>query len=639
MDVVYRAMDGGSGRVALSDAARRRKDRDAARRARRKGYAAGLTSTLVDAYWREATESVGNRRVAPPNAPVTMSGEQAVAFFSRSGLPNGEEPRSRAARAAPGPRPAALYPKPRRVCFSGAFFFANDARSDDATPLKKNITADVLATVWELAKSGRKGDPHGLTKPEFERAACLVSFGIHEHVASLKPRSASNGAPPPNGTAAERKIAKRLGYARAGMFWKFEAFDVAPKEAPLVHGVSRSDARRSSTELSNTGQRVENAQNGGPNDGRLVSPTLSAARPLVAPITLDVPVSTRKESQSKKSAKSARASGDAGDAEDAFFFSASDDEARADHSASTWDARFPEDPAEDPTTKKKAAREPETAKTPSAPSSDPSDPFADLVAAISADPSPPPRRDASASIAPKEDERSRRGSSRGSSAPHLLDEFPGAPSVSLDLTRLGLADSSNGPAKDPEDPATGRESARRSPRASPETTPTLTPTFPPRSASPAFDPAFETLRGSEAFAFDFSGRAFGATADASADLKSASQGVEKDDVAIASRARVRDETDETEETDETFGVEDPEPDPEDAPLFFGSEDFSGGFLDDDGGVDPPASTSDAPRPARDPEMEEWSAACRAWPWLADEARTEERRDQKQAEAEAGWAAF
>ena len=105
MDVVYRAMDGGSGRVALSDAARRRKDRDAARRARRKGYAAGLTSTLVDAYWREATESVGNRRVAPPNAPVTMSGEQAVAFFSRSGLPNGEEPRSRARARRPDPAP------------------------------------------------------------------------------------------------------------------------------------------------------------------------------------------------------------------------------------------------------------------------------------------------------------------------------------------------------------------------------------------------------------------------------------------------------------------------------------------------------------------------------------------------------
>ncbi len=510
--------------------------------------------------------------------------------------------------------------------------------------MNKNITADVLATVWELAKSGRKGDPHGLTKPEFERAACLVSFGIHENVASLKPRSASNGAPPPNGTAAERKIAKRLGYARAGMFWKFEAFDVAPKEAPLVHGVSRSETRRSSTELSTKERRVENAQNGGPNDTRrLVSPTLSAARPLVAPITLDVPVSTRKELQSKKSAKSAksaRASGDAGDAEDAFFFSASDDHsARADHSASsTWDARFPEEDstAEDSTTKA-ANGEPAMAKTPKGAPSSPADPFADLVAAISADTTPPPRRHyASASIAPKDERSSRNGSSRGSSQmPHLLDEFPGAPSVSLDLTRLGLADRTA--AEDPEDPATGRESARRSPRAS---SPETTPTCPPRSASPAFDPAFETLRGPEAFAFDFSGRAFGAAADASADLKSAVQGVEKDDVAIASRARARaHETDEIDETDETFGVEDPVPDPEETPFFFG-EKFSGGFLDDDdGGVDPPASTSDAPRPARDPEMEEWSAACRAWPWLADEARTEERRDEKQAEAEAGWAAF
>jgi hypothetical protein len=105
MDAVYRAMDGGSGRVALSDEARRRKDRDAERRARRKGYAAGLTSGLVDAYWREATECVGNRRVAPSPAPVTMSGEQAVAFFSRTGLPNGEQPRPRAARACPDPAP------------------------------------------------------------------------------------------------------------------------------------------------------------------------------------------------------------------------------------------------------------------------------------------------------------------------------------------------------------------------------------------------------------------------------------------------------------------------------------------------------------------------------------------------------
>ena len=108
MDAVYRAMDGGSGRVALSDAARRRKDRDAARRARRKGYAAGLTSTLVDAYWREATESVGNRRVAPPNAPVTMSGEQAVAF-SRAPACRTVRSRVRAPRARrPDPARGAL---------------------------------------------------------------------------------------------------------------------------------------------------------------------------------------------------------------------------------------------------------------------------------------------------------------------------------------------------------------------------------------------------------------------------------------------------------------------------------------------------------------------------------------------------
>ena len=112
MDAVYRAMDGGSSRVVLSDAARRRKDRDAARRARRKGYAAGLTSGLLDAYWREATECVGNRRVAPSPAPVPMSGEQAVAFFSRSGLPNGEEPRPRPAPPAPRPPPPPRNPKP-----------------------------------------------------------------------------------------------------------------------------------------------------------------------------------------------------------------------------------------------------------------------------------------------------------------------------------------------------------------------------------------------------------------------------------------------------------------------------------------------------------------------------------------------
>ena len=91
----------------------------------------------------------------------------------------------------------------------------------------------MLATVWDLAKSGRKGDPPGLTKPEFERAACLVSFGIHESKDSLL-------------TAVQKKStsreAKRLRYAKAGMFWKFEAFDVRPVESmPDGKLVARDD--------------------------------------------------------------------------------------------------------------------------------------------------------------------------------------------------------------------------------------------------------------------------------------------------------------------------------------------------------------------------------------------------------------
>ena len=149
MDAVYRAMDGGSGRVALSDAARRRKDRDAARRARRKGYAAGLTSGLLDAYWREATECVGNRRVAPSPAPVTMSGEQAVAFFSRTGLSNGEETHPRATRpAARGTCPAELArprreddERKRRVGFSFSFSFCHSFSVFFETPPRERNAA------------------------------------------------------------------------------------------------------------------------------------------------------------------------------------------------------------------------------------------------------------------------------------------------------------------------------------------------------------------------------------------------------------------------------------------------------------------------------------------------------------------
>jgi len=132
MDAVYRALDGSHARAVLSDTARRRKDRDAAARARRKGYAAGLTCGVLDAWWREATEkenegstaarnrpSSASSRPGPPSPPVTMSGEQAKRFFSRTGLPH-----------------------------------------------------EILASVWDMAKAGRRGDPVGLTKAEFESAAC-----------------------------------------------------------------------------------------------------------------------------------------------------------------------------------------------------------------------------------------------------------------------------------------------------------------------------------------------------------------------------------------------------------------------------------------------------------------------------------
>tara|TARA_B110000977_G_scaffold179091_1_gene237351 strand:+ start:28155 stop:28604 length:450 start_codon:yes stop_codon:yes gene_type:complete len=95
MDAVYRALDGSSTRVVLSETARRRKDRDAQKRARRKGYAAGLTCAVLDAWWREATDTGSGGRGTQGQLPgdATMSPEQAKAFFSRTGLPNGKRRR------------------------------------------------------------------------------------------------------------------------------------------------------------------------------------------------------------------------------------------------------------------------------------------------------------------------------------------------------------------------------------------------------------------------------------------------------------------------------------------------------------------------------------------------------------------
>ena len=110
MDAVYRAAEaaapGGQSsrpRVVLDAKARRQRDKDSVRRARRKSYEAGLTSTTLDEFWREATK-------APPDAPShtsshsnpssaaarvavdvdVMTGGQAFSFFSRCELPRGE---------------------------------------------------------------------------------------------------------------------------------------------------------------------------------------------------------------------------------------------------------------------------------------------------------------------------------------------------------------------------------------------------------------------------------------------------------------------------------------------------------------------------------------------------------------------
>ena len=439
--------------------------------------------------------------------------------------------------------------------------------------------------MWELAKSGRKGDPPGLTKPEFERAACLVSFGIHESASSLRRRPTDGGAFAFGGVDADKKRAKRLRYARAGMFWKFEAFDVRPKERARAEEKAEKDE--------------ETTERGSSPGAR----TLSAARPLVAPITLDVPVRRRER-------------------ERAAVSSSSDDEDEDADGSSARRARFvAEDSAEVPPPSASTRRRAEG----SAPA-DPTDPFADLVAAMSANPHASPRVASSLENDPRR-VRAFAGPSRRAPAPRPPDEVAGAPSASIDANRLRLADET--PEARPPEALTadrGTPPIEASPRGRPRQTPTPAPTPTLSAPSAAFDPAsaFETLRGPEARAFDFSGRAFESTADTSTRKVEA---VGEDAFATASRARARDDDD----VPRGLAREEPEPEETFSPF---RDAFSGGFFDD---ADRTARSP--PRPARDPEMEEWSAACRAWPWLMDAAMTDEKRDEGETEAEPGWAAF
>ena len=94
-----------------------------------------------------------------------MRGDQAVAFFNRTGLPTGASlarlPADRTTRSRAKPRPL-VFPLPR---------------------------PEVLVTVWELAKLDRRGAPTGLLRLEFEAACCLVSLALFENLAALDRRA------------------------------------------------------------------------------------------------------------------------------------------------------------------------------------------------------------------------------------------------------------------------------------------------------------------------------------------------------------------------------------------------------------------------------------------------------------------
>jgi hypothetical protein len=151
------------------------------------------------------------------------------------------------------------------------------------------------------------------------------------------------------------------------------------------------------------------------------------------------------------------------------------------------------------------------------------------------------------------------------------------------------------------------------------------------ASDPGF--AFETLRGPEAFAFDFSGHAFETGAAETGAV--ADEAVDEDEEDLAPK-RMRNRADD----DVLGGVARGSPEETNEPFSF-DDGFARekSFFEDDGDDGALFSPRSPRRPARDPEMEEWSAACRTWPWLAGEARAEERRDEEETEAEAGWAAF
>ena len=168
--MMYRATDPRPTRLSADE--RRKRDADSKRRARRKGYASrgGLDSLRLERWWFEA--------VGDP-MKTALTGDQALGFFNRVGLPR-----------------------------------------------------EILVRVWEMAKRGRKGEPKGLLRHEFEAACCLASVALFEYPQVVKLPGRDIARHP------DAHARKRVGYAQAGMYWKFSAFDLAaaaPTPPPTRH--------------------------------------------------------------------------------------------------------------------------------------------------------------------------------------------------------------------------------------------------------------------------------------------------------------------------------------------------------------------------------------------------------------------
>ena len=94
------------------------------------------------------------------------------------------------------------------------------------------LPREILVRVWEMAKRGRKGEPKGLLQHEFEAACCLASVALFEYPQVVKLPGRDIARHP------DAHARKRVGYAQAGMYWKFSAFDLAaaaPTPPPTRH--------------------------------------------------------------------------------------------------------------------------------------------------------------------------------------------------------------------------------------------------------------------------------------------------------------------------------------------------------------------------------------------------------------------